>query len=80
MQNVFVTDRSSWPRSVKAFEQSDPNLVQLMPAPMLSHRSAQDRTALPPIVTPALKNGAIAVSTSDSGLWKLGPEHVETLT
>ena len=37
MQKVFVTDRSTWPRSVKALEQSDPNLVQLMPAPMLAH-------------------------------------------
>ena len=56
-----------------------------MPAPMLSHLSAQDRRALPPIVTPgfvcnkadvfdALKNGAIAVSTSDSELWNLDPE------
>ncbi|MFM0666680.1 glycerol-3-phosphate responsive antiterminator [Paraburkholderia sediminicola] len=82
---VFVTDRSTWPRSVKALEQSDPNLVQLMPAPMLSHLSKQDRKALPPIVTSgfvcnkgdvfdALKNGAVAVSTSDSELWNLDPE------
>lgn len=72
-------------RSVKALEQSDPNLVQLMPAPMLSHLSVQDRKALPPIVTSgfvcnkgdvfdALKNGAVAVSTSDSELWNLDPE------
>jgi glycerol uptake operon antiterminator len=85
MQKVFVTDRSTWPRSVKALEQSDPNLVQLMPAPMLSHLSVQDRKALPPIVTSgfvcnkgdvfdALKNGAVAVSTSDSELWNLDPE------
>ena len=37
MQKVFVTDRSTWPRSVKAVSQSSPNLVQLMPAPMLAH-------------------------------------------
>ncbi|MFM0731824.1 glycerol-3-phosphate responsive antiterminator [Paraburkholderia sediminicola] len=85
MQKVFVTDRSTWPRSMKALEQSDPNLVQLMPAPMLSHLAAQDRKALPPIVTSgfvcnkgdvfdALKNGAVAVSTSDSELWNLDPE------
>ncbi|MGQ7936067.1 glycerol-3-phosphate responsive antiterminator [Paraburkholderia sp. D1E] len=85
MQKVFVTDRSTWPRSVKALEQSDPNLVQLMPAPMLSHLSAQDRKALPPIVASgfvcnkgdvfdALKNGAVAVSTSDSELWNQDPE------
>ncbi len=46
MQKVFVTDRSTWPRSVKALEQSDPNLVQLMPAPMLSHLPEADRKAL----------------------------------
>ncbi|MGF6769935.1 glycerol uptake operon antiterminator [Paraburkholderia sp. GAS199] len=85
MQKVFVTDRSTWPRSMKALEQSDPNLVQLMPAPMLSHLSKQDRKALPPIVASgfvcnkgdvfeALKNGAVAVSTSDSELWNLDPE------
>lgn len=85
MQKVFVTDRSTWPRSLKALEQSDPNLVQLMPAPMLSHLSKQDRKLLPPIVASgfvcnqgdvhdALKNGAVAVSTSDSELWNLDPE------
>ncbi|NUA28652.1 glycerol-3-phosphate responsive antiterminator [Cupriavidus basilensis] len=84
MQKVFVTDRSTWPRSVKALEQSDPNLVQLMPAPMLAHLSTQDRKALPPIVTSgfvcnkddirsAIREGAVAVSTSDSKLWNLEP-------
>ncbi|PZX21979.1 Transcriptional regulator GlpP family [Cupriavidus taiwanensis] len=82
MQKVFVTDRSTWPRSVKALEQSDPNLVQLMPAPMLSHLPEADRKALPPIVTSgfvcnrddiraALAHGAVAVSTSDRTLWSL---------
>ncbi|MCO4864744.1 glycerol-3-phosphate responsive antiterminator [Cupriavidus sp. WGlv3] len=82
MQKVFVTDRSTWPRSVKALEQSDPNLVQLMPAPMLSHLPEADRKALPPIVTSgfvcnradireALAHGAVAVSTSDRKLWSL---------
>jgi glycerol uptake operon antiterminator len=82
MQKVFVTDRSTWPRSVKALEQSDPNLVQLMPAPMLPHISAKERNALPPIVasgfviTPndvrsALAAGAVAVSTSDAAMWSL---------
>jgi glycerol uptake operon antiterminator len=82
MQKVFVTDRSTWPRSVKALEQSDPNLVQLMPAPMLSHISAKERNALPPIVASgfvitlddvrsALAAGAVAVSTSDAAMWSL---------
>lgn len=82
MQKVFVTDRSTWPRSVKAIEQSDPNLVQLMPAPMLPHLREQNRAALPPIVASgfvcnehdvrqAQAHGAVAVSTSDSQLWNL---------
>jgi glycerol uptake operon antiterminator len=80
VQKVFVTDRSTWPRSVKALEQSDPNIVQLMPAAMLARLSTQDRKALPPIIASgfvcdegdardALKRGAIAVSTSDCALW-----------
>jgi len=82
MQKVFVTDRSTWPRSVKALEQSDPNLVQLMPAPMLPHISIKERNALPPIVASgfvittndvrsALAAGAVAVSTSDTAMWSL---------
>ncbi|WP_322031313.1 glycerol-3-phosphate responsive antiterminator [Paraburkholderia sp. J76] len=82
IQKVFVTDRSTWPRSVKALEQSDPNIVQLMPAPMLARISAQDRKALPPVVASgfvcneadardALERGALAVSTSDAGLWNM---------
>ncbi|WP_321949938.1 glycerol-3-phosphate responsive antiterminator [Burkholderia cenocepacia] len=84
MQKVFVTDRSTWPRSVKAIEQSDPNLVQLMPAPMLAHLSEADRQALPPIVASgfvgnaddvlsARRHGAVAVSTSDSAWWNFDP-------
>ncbi|CAE6771206.1 hypothetical protein R69927_00924 [Paraburkholderia domus] len=56
-----------------------------MSALMRSHLSAQDRKALPPIVASGfacnrgevldeLKNGAVAVSTSDTELWNLNPE------
>jgi len=87
MQKVFVTDRSTWPRSIKAIEQSDPNLVQLMPAPMLPHISPQERRALPPIVASgfvcnqgdirrAMEHDAVAVSTSDSRLWALDPRAI----
>lgn len=80
MLKVFVTDRSTWPRSVKAIEQSDPNLVQIMPAPMLAHISDAEKQSMPPIVASgfvcsqeqvqhALRSGAIAVSSSDSELW-----------
>lgn len=82
MQKVFVTDRSTWPRSVKALEQSDPNLVQLMPAPMLAHLHEGDRQLLPPIVASgfvcneenartAIAHGAVAISTSDRAMWDL---------
>ena len=87
MQKVFVTDRSTLPRSIAALEQSEPNLVQLMPAPMLPLIPAQYRKALPPIVASgfvcgrdevvtALKAGAVAVSTSDKRLWQLGSQAV----
>ena len=31
-------------------EQSDPNLVQIMPAPMLAHITEAERRILPPLV------------------------------
>jgi glycerol uptake operon antiterminator len=80
LQKVFVTDRSTWPRSVKALQQSSPDYVQLMPAPMLAHIGPRERKALPPIVASgfvcnqddaraALRLDAVAVSTSNSELW-----------
>lgn len=80
MQKVFVTDRSTWPRSLKAVSQSAPNLVQLMPSPMLDYISVEDKRKLPPIVASgficneadveaALSRGAIAVSSSNKTLW-----------
>ncbi|MFK4064016.1 MULTISPECIES: glycerol-3-phosphate responsive antiterminator [Brucella] len=83
MQKVFVTDRSTWPRSLKAISQSAPNLVQIMPSPMLGYLSAEDKRRLPPIVASgficneadvatAMKQGAIAVSSSNKSLWNYG--------
>ncbi|MFJ3314724.1 glycerol-3-phosphate responsive antiterminator [Herbaspirillum huttiense] len=82
MQKVFVTDRTTWPRSLKALEQSEPNLVQLMPAPMLTQLKPADRAVLPPIVASgfvcnaddaraALAGGAVALSTSEQAMWNL---------
>lgn len=79
MQKIFVTDRSTWLRSLKAVEQSEPDYVQLMPAQMLPLLPQADRNVLPPIVASgfvcneehaqtALLHGAIAVSSSDSAL------------
>jgi glycerol uptake operon antiterminator len=56
-----------------------------MPAPMLPHIPPQSRKAMPPIiasgfvcdragVVAAVKAGAVAVSTSDKGLWKLSAQ------
>lgn len=50
MQKIFVTDRSTWLRSLNALEQSEPDYVQLMPAPMLPLIPQADRQRLPPIV------------------------------
>ena len=80
IQKIFVTDRSTWLRSLKAVEQSEPDYVQLMPAQMLPLLPQADRNVLPPIVASgfvcneehartALLHGAIAVSSSDSALW-----------
>ncbi|MEB2419303.1 glycerol-3-phosphate responsive antiterminator [Citrobacter sp. R-1.5.2] len=82
MQKIFVTDRSTWLRSLKAVEQSEPDYVQLMPAQMLPLLPQADRNVLPPIVASgfvcneehaqtALLHGAIAVSSSDSALWDI---------
>ncbi|CAN7556651.1 MULTISPECIES: glycerol-3-phosphate responsive antiterminator [Ensifer] len=80
MQKVFVTDRSTWPRSVKAIAQSAPNLVQLMPSPMLDYLGMDEKRKLPPIVASgfvcneadvetALSRGAVAVSSSNKAIW-----------
>lgn len=82
MQKIFVTDRSTWLRSMNAIEQSEPDYIQLMPSPMLGLLSKSECTKLPPIVasgfvcnrqhvTTALNHGAVAVSSSDSELWDL---------
>ncbi|GLR07300.1 transcriptional regulator [Mixta theicola] len=82
MQKIFVTDRSTWLRSLHALEQSEPDYVQLMPAPMLPLLSRNDRQRLPPIVASgfvgneeqirtALAHGATAISSSDSALWNV---------
>ena len=84
MQKIFVTDRSTWLRSLHALELSEPDYVQLMPAPMLPLITKEDRLRLPPIVASgfvsheehiraALAHGAAAVSSSDSALWDLPP-------
>ena len=80
MQKVFVTDRSTLPRSVNAVQQSKPHLMQLMPWPVISSIGAGELAKLSPYVAAgfvtstddvvaAIKGGAKAVSTSDVALW-----------
>ena len=80
MQKVFVTDRSTLPRSINAVQQSKPHLMQLMPWPVISSISASELARLSPYVAAgfvtstddvvaAIKGGAKAVSTSDVALW-----------
>ncbi|MET0853762.1 MAG: glycerol-3-phosphate responsive antiterminator [Microterricola sp.] len=80
MQKVFVTDRSTLPRSVNAVQQSKPHLMQLMPWPVISSIASGELAKLSPYVAAgfvtstddvvaAIKGGAKAVSTSDVALW-----------
>lgn len=82
MQKVFVTDRSTLPRSTNAVRQNRPHLVQLMPWPVIPNIGQQELAELTPYVAAgfvqnrddviaALKVGAKAVSTSDVELWSI---------
>ncbi|WP_235507623.1 glycerol-3-phosphate responsive antiterminator [Agromyces sp. Root1464] len=82
MQKVFITDRSTLPRSTNAVRQNRPHLVQLMPWPVIPYIAQQDLAELTPYVAAgfvqsrndvitALKGGAKAVSTSDVELWSI---------
>lgn len=80
MQKVFVTDRSTLPRSINAIQQSRPHLVQLMPWPVIPYIPQAELAQLSPFIAAgfvrdqdelvrAVKAGAKAVSTSDVDLW-----------
>ncbi|CAM1652223.1 Glycerol uptake operon antiterminator [Bartonella apis] len=80
IQKVFITDRSTLPRSVRAISQSRADFVQIMPAPMLAYLKAKYFKAVAHIIASgfvcekkdvvnALARGAIGVSSSDSSLW-----------
>ncbi|MFF0744012.1 glycerol-3-phosphate responsive antiterminator [Streptomyces sp. NPDC004111] len=79
---VFVTDRSNLRRSLDAVTRGAPDLVEVMPAPIIGRMTAPSRRALSPTVaagfveTPAdvalaLAQGAVAAATSDPRLWQL---------
>ncbi|GEB47752.1 MULTISPECIES: glycerol-3-phosphate responsive antiterminator [Streptomyces] len=82
MQKVFVTDRSNLNRSLDAVSRGLPDLVEVMPAPIVARMSAESLRALTPHVAAgfvqsaadvaeALELGAVAAATSDPRLWHL---------
>lgn len=83
IQKVFVTDRSNLPRSLKSVESSRPHMVELMPWPVVPFIEQADLRKLSPFVAAgfvtsptdvamAINRGAVAVGTSDRGLWAMG--------
>ncbi len=86
IHKVFVTDRSNLPRSTQAVEQSKPDLVQIMPWPVVSHLEPGEIRALSPYIASgfirtgadvamALREGAAGVSSSSPELWDLAGRH-----
>ncbi|WP_410576876.1 glycerol-3-phosphate responsive antiterminator [Amycolatopsis sp. lyj-108] len=82
MHKVFVTDRSNLNRSLEAVKRSRPDLVELMPAPIIPWMSSQARETMSPFVAAgfvtdrsgvahSLAMGALGAASSDSGLWSL---------
>ncbi|PWI09117.1 glycerol-3-phosphate responsive antiterminator GlpP [Streptomyces sp. NWU339] len=82
MMKVFVTDRSNLRRSTDAISRGAPDLVEVMPAPIIARMSAQAQRAMSPSIaagfveTPAdvalaLALGSVAAATSDPRLWHL---------
>lgn len=84
VQKVFVTDRSNLPRIQGGIAAHRPDLVQLMPAPILPHLEARDIQAFQPFIAAgfvtneeevedALRHGAVGISSSNVALWQREP-------
>lgn len=82
MMKVFVTDRSNLRRSTDAISRGAPDLVEIMPAPIVARMTAQAQRAMSPSVAAgfvespadvalALALGSAAAATSDPRLWHL---------
>lgn len=89
MQKVFVTDRSNLPRSVNSTAMSKPDLLQLMPWPVVPRIEKDIRAELSPFVAAgfvqrrtdvslALALGAKAAATSDRDLWNVPAEELRS--
>lgn len=82
MMKVFVTDWSNLRRSMDAIARGGPDLVEVMPAPIVARMSPQAQRAMSPSVAAgfvespadvatALALGSTAAATSDPRLWHL---------
>ncbi|WP_026004593.1 glycerol-3-phosphate responsive antiterminator [Streptomyces sp. AA1529] len=82
MQKVFVTDRSNLNRSLDAVARGLPDLVEVMPAPIVARMEPAALRAMSPHVAAgfvqspqdvaaALELGAVAAATSDPRMWHL---------
>jgi len=82
IQIMFVTDRSAVAKGLAAVRSATPHLVQFMPAPVLGHLTAAQRSSLgrffvsgfvqhPDDVAAARTLGAVGASSSSSELWTL---------
>ncbi|MBN9748152.1 MULTISPECIES: glycerol-3-phosphate responsive antiterminator [Amycolatopsis] len=89
MHKVFVTDRSNLNRSLEAVKRSGPDLVELMPAPIIPWMSESAREVMSPFVAAgfvtdrdgvahSLAMGAAAAASSDPGLWSLTRSRLRT--
>ncbi|WP_233616631.1 glycerol-3-phosphate responsive antiterminator [Actinomadura harenae] len=87
MMKVFVTDRSNLRRSLDAVGRGRPDLVEIMPAPIVARLDPEAKRLLSPYVAAgfveterdaaaALALGAAAVATSDPRLWHLTRERL----
>ncbi len=81
VQKLFITDRSNIQRGVAAVHGAKPDLLQLMPAPVLPFVAGHEIMRIRPVVASgfvtspteveaALSHGAVAVSTSTPKLWE----------
>ncbi|MFD9817017.1 glycerol-3-phosphate responsive antiterminator [Streptomyces sp. NPDC059080] len=82
VMKVFVTDRSNLRRSLDAVSRGAPDLVEVMPAPIIGRMNVQSRRVMSPSIAAgfvespadvalALAQGATAAATSDPRLWHL---------
>lgn len=80
VQKMFVTDRSNLNRAVTAVQSAKPDLLQIMPSPVLPYVSDHEIMTLRPVIAGgfiqseddirrALKHRAVGVSVSSPDLW-----------